>query len=177
MTQFEYLAIALRLLGGLPSALAPGRRHALHIGACLILLFLVAISFWVFWSLRDVAWTFVGFLIALSIPGTLFYCAAVLIPENPADVESWERYYFEVHRRLFGGLALWALGAATSATVNLGMGLTHPARAVHATALAIGVSGVVSSNPRVHRLLIAFMGVLMAGTLAIQLTPDWLVQP
>ena len=78
MTLFEYLAIAfsllyslaaLRLLGGLPAALAPGRRYSLHLGLSVILLLWVAISFWTFWSLRDVEWTFPGFLIALAVPG------------------------------------------------------------------------------------------------------------
>ena len=98
MTLFEYLAIAfslvyslaaLRLLGGLPSALAPGRRSFVHLILTLVMLSLVAISFWTFWSLRDVAWTYPGFMVALLVPGTLYYCAAVLVPENPEAVESW----------------------------------------------------------------------------------------
>lgn len=186
MTLFEYLAIAfsllyslaaLRLLGGLSSALERGRRHPLHLGLCLVLLFLVTISFWVFWSLRSVEWTFAGFLAALAIPGALYYSASVLIPENPADVASWRDYYFEVHSAAFSGLALWALAAATSASVNLGMGLAHPARIVHVTALSIGVTGAVSSSHRVHGALLGVMGVLTVATLAMHLGPDWLARP
>ena len=49
------------------------------------LLATVALSFWTFWSLRDVEWTFQGFLLALAVPGLLYYCAALSIPENPAS--------------------------------------------------------------------------------------------
>jgi hypothetical protein len=186
MTLFEYLAIAfsllyslaaLRLLGGLPSALERGRRHPLHFGLCLVLIFLVTISFWVFWSLRVVEWTFAGFLAALAIPGSLYYSAAVLIPENPADVASWRDYYFDVHASVFTGLALWALAAATSASVNLGMGLVHPARVVHVTALSIGLIGAASSSHRVHAALLSLMGILTVVALAMHVGPDWLTRP
>jgi hypothetical protein len=185
MTLFEYLAIAfsllyslaaLRLLGGLPAALAPGRRYSLHLGLSVLLLLWVAISFWTFWSLRDVDWTFPGFLIALAVPGLLYYCAAVLIPENPNDVESWRTLYFDVHRRCFGGLAAWAVAAAVSATVNLGMGLGHPARAVHAVGTVVGLVGATSSSPRVHRALVVLMALLLMGASLAQLEPDWLAQ-
>ena len=64
------------------------------------------------------------------MPGTLYYGAAVLIPENPEAVESWHEHYFAVHRRWYLGIASFALAAGASATVNLGMGLIHPARGV-----------------------------------------------
>ena len=186
MTLFEYLAIAfsllyslaaLRLLGGLPSALDRRRRHPLHFGLCLVILFMVTISFWMFWSLRDVQWTFTGFLAALAIPGAFYYSAAVLIPENPAEVASWRDHYFDVHGAVFGGLAIWALAAATSASVNLGMGLAHPARLVHVTALSIGLIGAMSSSYRVHAALLSLMGILTVAALAMRLGPDWLAAP
>jgi hypothetical protein len=186
MTLFEYLAIAfslvyslaaLRLLGGLPSALEPGRRSPLHLVLSLTLLYLVTISFWVFWSLRDVAWTFGGFLLALMIPGTLYYCAAVLIPENPEDVDSWDTHYFAVHRRCFGGLALWAAAAALSASVNLGMGLAHPARLAQGAALTIGLVGASSSTRRVHMALAVVLAILTVVSAGGQLSPSWLAAP
>ncbi len=186
MTLFEYLAIAfslvyslaaLRLLGGLPSALDPRRRSLLHLLLSLSLLYLVTISFWVFWGLRDVAWTFAGFLIALTIPGTLYYCAAVLIPENPEDVDSWDTHYFAVHRRCYGGLALWAVGAALSASVNLGLGLAHPARLVQGAALTIGVVGAAAATRRVHTVLVVLLAFLTVASLGLQLRPDWLAVP
>ena len=186
MTLFEYLAIAfslvyslaaLRLLGGLPSALDPRRRSLLHLLLSLTILYVVTISFWVFWSLRDVAWTFGGFLIALTIPGTLYYCAAVLIPENPEDVASWDTHYFAVHRRCYGGLALWAAAAALSAGVNLGMDIAHPARLVQGTALTIGVVGASATTRRVHVVLVVLLALLTVVSMGMQFRPDWLAVP
>ncbi|MDX1396456.1 MAG: hypothetical protein R3195_18890 [Gemmatimonadota bacterium] len=186
MTHFEYLAIAfsllyslaaLRLLGGLPAAMAPERRDVLHLGATLVFLYLVAISFWVFWSLRDIRWTFAGFLAALAVPGVLFYCAASLIPENPETVTSWRDHYFAVHRRLYGGLALWGVAAALSATVNLGMGLSHPARLVHAMTVGVGIAGAGSASTRLHGWLVGLMCALSIGSLAAQFPAGWLADP
>lgn len=183
MSLFEYLAIAfslvyslaaLRLLGGLPSAMAPGRRSFLHLTSTLVMLALVAISFWTFWSLRDVEWTYPGFMVALLVPGGLYYCAAVLIPENPESIESWHDHYFAIRRRLYAGFGGWALAAATSATVNLGMGIVHPARGVHALALVVGLVGAASAKERVHRgLVIVLAGLMIAASFA-QLGPGWL---
>jgi hypothetical protein len=187
MTLFEYLAIAfgllysvaaLRVLGGLPAALGPERRYALHLGLTFILLGLIAISFWTFFSLRDVAWTFRGFSTALLVPGLLYYCAAVLVPENPEDVSSWREHYFAVRRRMYGGLTLWGVGAALSATVNLGMPFLHPARFVQATGVTLGLTGLLISKPRAHAVLITLMAVLLIGAaLSPGLDADWLARP
>lgn len=182
---FEYLAIAfsllysvaaLRVLGGLPSALAPGRRHPLHLTLMVTLLVLIATSFWVFWGLQAVTWTFQGYLIALLVPGFLHYCAVVLVPENPEQVDSWKDHYFAMHRRWYFGLALWGLAAGASATVNLGMPIAHPARIVHVTAIALGMMGALSSSRRVHTVLVAVIATLSIGTLIGQVDPDWLAR-
>ena len=186
MTLFEYLAIAfgllysvagLRVLGGLPDALGQ-RRYSLHLALTFNMLVLIAISFWTFWSLRNVAWTFPGFSLALLVPGLLYYCAAVLVPENPEDVLSWRDHYFAVRRRWYGGFGLWGVAAAVSASVNLGMPLNHPARGVHVTALVLGVVGALSANRRLHALLVTLIAVLLiAGTLSPELDAGWLARP
>ena len=157
--------------------MAPSRRYSLHLVLTHVLLLLVAISFWTFWSLRDVSWTFLGFLSALLIPGLLYYCTAVLVPENPDDILSWRDHYFTVHRRLYAGLGAWGVGAALSATLNLGMPLDHPARFVHITTFSIGIIGATTPNPRVHAGLVAAMAVLMLTATGVQLEPDWLNRP
>ena len=187
MTLFEYLAIAfgllysvaaLRVLGGLPAAMADSRRHPLHLTLTFVMSMLIPTSFWTFWSAQGVEWTFRGFLIALLVPGLLYYCAAVLVPENPEAVSSWREHYFETHRRWYGGFGLWGVAAALSATVNLGMSLNHPARVVHATAFAVGVAGFSSSNPRLHTGLVIVMALLvLAAALGPGLEPGWLATP
>ena len=187
MTLFEYLAIAfgllyslaaLRVLGGLPVALARGRRYPLHVILTFVHLILIAISFWTFWSLRDVAWTFRGFFLALLVPGLLYYCAAVLIPENPEAVTSWRDHYYRVHRRWFCGFALWGVAAAVSATVNLGMSLDHPARGVHVVSVVLGLSGSLSAKPRVHAVIVLALAILLtAAALSLNIEAGWMSRP
>lgn len=187
MNLFEYLAIAfglfysvgaLRILGGLPSALEEKKRYWVHLGMSLLTLMAIASSFWAFWSLRDTAWTYPGFLLALLLPGLLFYCAAVLIPEIPEDVRSWHDHYFDVRRRLFIGYALWGVAAAASATVNLGMPLAHPARGVHVAAIVVATVGASSRKPRVHgAIVLTMVAMSLAWALTQGLRPDALAVP
>jgi len=170
VTLFEYLAIAfglfysvaaLRILGGLPSAFREERRYWVHLTISFFTLMAIASSFWTFWSLREATWTYPGFLLALLLPGMLFYCAAILVPENPEDVDSWRDYYYATHRRLFVGYGIWGLAAAASATVNLGMPLLHPARVIHAIMPVVAAIGAGSSRHRVHAGLAIAMGLMV----------------
>ena len=107
-----------------------------------------------------------------------FFCAAVLVPENPENVPSWREHYIAVRRRWYWGLALWGVAAGASASVNLAMPLSHPARLVHVTALAFGVVGALSSKLRLHAVMVATMGVfLIVGALDPSLDAAWLAQP
>jgi hypothetical protein len=83
-----------------------------------------------------------------------------------------------VRRRWFGGFAAWGVAAAASASVNLGMPLNHPARAVHVTALTLGIVGAVSARPRLHTVIVALLCLIsIAAALDPRLDPDWLTQP
>jgi hypothetical protein len=186
MTLFEYLTVAfslvyslaaLRLIGGISVAIAPTRRYRTHLLMTFALLLMIAGGFWTFWSLRDVTWTFVGFLVSLSVVGLIYYLAAVLIPENPGHVTSWRDHYSAVRRRWYVGWGLWAVVIALNATVNLGFPLAHPSRAIQAASLIIGIVGASSSSDRVHEVLALVLLVGMVGMmLTIGLSPSWLVQ-
>jgi hypothetical protein len=187
MTLFEYLATAssllysvaaLRILGGIPSSAAPQRRYALHLALTFNSLLLIVLSFWTFWSYRDVAWTFRGFAVALLLPGLLYYCAAVLVPENPEHVLSWREHFCAVRRRWFIGFALWGIAAGTSATINLGMPFAHRARSVHIGAVLLGLAGVTLSKPVYQALIATVIAVLLVGgALNPTIDADWLKQP
>ena len=71
---------------------------------------------------------------------------------------------------VLGGLA----AAAVNASLNLGMGLAHPARAVQASAFVLGLIGVWTTNPRVRDGLVGVMTVLILLSAFSQLAPDWL---
>jgi hypothetical protein len=180
MTEFSYLAIAftliyslaaIRLVGGLAHAVMAATRSVLHLVLTITTLFLIAVSFWVFYSLSEVDWTFGGFLVALMIPSCLYFCAATVIPEAPEGVASWNDYYLAVRARWYAGMAGWAASAAVSASINLDMSLVHPARGIQGLAIVLGITGALTSNQRVHRVLAVILVVLMVGTLMAQLEP------
>jgi hypothetical protein len=182
LSHFEYLALAfglvftlaaLRLVGGLPYALEPGRRYWIHAAATLMILIAGIGAFWNFWSLQEVEWTFPRFALALSIPGFLYYNAATIVPENPADVTSWRQHYDDVRLRFFIGLVCWAVAAMASDTVNLGTPFLHPVRLFHGLVVIFGVVGAAFSSHRVHAALFLIMtalGLLMLFTLAASAT-------
>lgn len=186
MTLFEYLAIAfgllftlaaMRLIGGLPSAIDPARRYWAHLLMVVALLLGTASVFWTFWSLHEIAWTFGRFLLTLGIPGVLYFMTTLLVPENPETVASWRDHFASVRARFFASFAAWGVLAAVAATVNLGLPLVHPARVFHVLVISMGVVGAVSSNRRVHEalvLMISAIGFGLAFTFAA--APGWLAR-
>ncbi len=171
MTLFEYLAIAfslvfsfaaLRLVAGLPHAIAANRRYDVHVAHVFILLFATAAVFWAFWSARNVEWTFPRFLIQLAGPATLYFLACTLIPDEPVSVMSWRDYYFAVRRRYFGGICIWALVQAAITTLVLGLPLHHPARFIQVAILLIGVAGLATNHPSAHRMILIVATMLAA---------------
>jgi len=186
MTLFEYLAIAfglvysvaaLRLLGGLPFAVEASRRYWVHLSLSLTQLFVIAASFWSFWSLKEAEWTFPRFLLALTVPALIYYCSAALVPENPEEVGSWRTHYFSVRQRLFLGAGLWAVAGATNASINAGMPLVHPFRAIHLTVVLVSVLAISTARPAVHAAVALLCGTaFLAWLLLLGLTPDWMAQ-
>ena len=134
---------------------------------------MVVVVFWVFWSYREVDWTFPKFVLALSVPGALYFVATTLIPDDPAAVISWREYYFSVRLKLFVALALWALLTAILSTLLLTMPIDHPARIGQITMFAMAVIGIVSTNPRIHAALaLSMLVAVLTFGLSIFLNPD-----
>ena len=181
MTLFEYLAIAfslvlssaaMRLIRGLSLALARERRYWLHVAFVINQIGVTLGVFWVFWSLRDVAWTFPAFVLALASPGLVYAGACALVPEDPSTVLSWRTHYFSRRVNYFSCIASWAIIAALGASVLLRMPWSHPARVVQAFALIAGLVGVASDRERVHVCLaVLFLSALGIATLTVMAQP------
>jgi hypothetical protein len=181
MTHFEYLAIAfsllfsfaaVRLVGGIPYALAPGRRYWVHLSLVFHELLRVAAGFWAFWSFRSITWTFPTYLLALVGPGLVYFLAATLVPADPTEVDSWKDFYFGVRRRYFLGIIIWAVAIATTTTVLVEMPLFHPFRLVQLGVLAFGVVGATFASHRVQAGLALVSLVLPAiAALTVLLRP------
>ena len=182
---FEYLAIAFslilsmsaaRLLSGLPYAIRAERRYWPHVVLAVVHLVSIAIQFWNFWSFREVNFTPLTFLLALSSPGMMFFISCSLVPENPSVVSSWRSHYYSARQPVFLGLTLWAVILTVGATCVLGLPWAHPARLGHAVLVLCGLLGASFSARRVHAGIAAFAAatllalsatvLLRAGSLA-----------
>lgn len=169
MTTFEYLAIAyslifsataLRLVGGLPHAFRTGRRYSVHAAFVILVLFGTVQNFWAFLGYQVVEWTFARFIGMLAIPGMLYFVASMLIPDDPSLIECWKNHYFQRRAQLFSGITGWGVLTLLNTTFILGMPLAHPARVVQLGLLSVGVCGLSSARPMVHKILIGVMLIL-----------------
>lgn len=164
MSFFDYLAMAfslvfalsaVRLVSGLPYALAPARRSWIHLAFVLHELMRVAAGFWFFWSYREIEWTFPLYLLALVAPCIVYFLAAALVPEDPSHVLSWEHHYFELRRRYFLGTLAW-VGVVTLSGSAIGdQPLGDPARLTQVLLAGLAITGAWSESLPVHRVLAA----------------------
>lgn len=181
MTLFEYLAVAFslvfsftaaRLVAGLPYALKPERRYFVHVLQVGNLLLTVVVTFWAFWSFRNVEWNLARFVSALAGPGLLYFLACTLIPEAPEGVASWRQHFYSVRRSFFTGVAAWTCIIAVNSTISLGIPIWHPVRATQFALLSIAAVGAVSESPKVHAILAISSLALLLAFVALSFLPD-----
>jgi hypothetical protein len=164
MTLFEYLSVGysivlsltvVRLLGGLPAAVASDRRYWVHIVWISLILLRSLLLWWGFWSYHEVAaWNFFSFALVLLLPGLLFFLAATLIPDSPSSVGSWQAHFYAVHRRFFTTLVLSILIAVAASHLVLGVPLLHPLRGFQVIFFVVAFAGAATSNSRFHEVLV-----------------------
>jgi len=74
MTLFEYVAVAaslicsfvaVRVLGAAAAVLRPGERYWVHAAWVFLVLCILSVQWWLFWSYHDVEWTYARFILAL----------------------------------------------------------------------------------------------------------------
>ena len=110
MSHFEYISVAVsliyslilaKLLGALPGALTPGRAYWVHALWIASLFGVTVDSWWRIWSYREVDWNPAAFLSLLAVPSIMYLRAAVLIGDQPAEVDSWRDHYYKKRRPFF----------------------------------------------------------------------------
>jgi hypothetical protein len=180
VTLFEYITIAyslvfsfaaIRLVAGLSHAMDASRRYPVHLFYVCTSLFAIASVFWAQWSSRDVEWTFPLYLIRLAGPGILYFNACTLIPDAPSSVESWQDYFFAVRKRFFGGVCIWAPIMAVNSTAVLSIPLYHPIRIVQLGVLLLGMAGLATDRPKIHRIIVLGVGVVAVLAALVILQP------
>ncbi len=175
MTLFEYLSVGysivlsltiVRLLGGLPAALASDRRYWVHVAWIGIVLIRSLLFWWSFWSYHEVAaWNFFSFALVLLVPGLLYIMAAALIPDSPSSVGSWQAHFYAVHRRFFTILALSFLFTIAASHLVLDVPLLHPLRGVQVFFFVVALAAAATSNSRFHGVLAVTVLFLIVPTI------------
>lgn len=181
MTHFEYLSVAfsivlslaaVRLLGGLSAGVSAGRRYWPHALWIVVALVTSAMVWWNFWSFRDKEWHFYSFFSTLLVPASIYLQAVALVPENPAQIQSWEEHFFGARKRFFFSLIGFFVLIASGSWLLLGFPLMHPVRAFQALALAMAVAGAISDSRRLHQgLPVAFMAIIVFVTAVLFYQP------
>ena len=176
MSTFEYLsiaygllfsAVALRLISGLPYALSGSRGYLPHATAVVLLLIGTVLNFWNFLQYRSVYWNLLSFSQLLATPGIIYFLALSLVPDEPGSVDSWEDFYYAKRTQFFSGMIVWGLCAALNTITLLAMPPFHRQRVVHLGLIAIGVCGLSSARPFVHRALVLVACAVIAISTAI----------
>ena len=98
MTLFEYLAAGhvlilsfavVRILNVLPHAVRPKCHYWVHLSWLSLAIGLCVVSFWGFWSYREIEWTLPLFIGALVPTALIYMYTSLLAPPDPSTVESW----------------------------------------------------------------------------------------
>ena len=182
MTLFEYLAVSvsivlsfgvIRMLDGLPEALARDRRHWIHTLWVVNLLWMHVQLWWAFWSYSGrTVWNYPRFLLSLAAPALLYSLAITLIPRDTSEVSSWGDHFSRVRVRFCVLFALLWISLVLSTWLVLGLPLVHPLRAWQAIFLLLFLVGTRVSTPRFHgALAIAFVGMLVYSVVTGFLQP------
>ena len=181
MSHFEYVSVSLalvnalavgRLLSGLPPAMDRERRYWVHAVWVFALILVAALQWWGFWGWRNVAWTPIRFLSALSLPGLLFVQATVLVGETPGSATSFRNLFYD--RRV----TFFSLGMAAGVNIALGpwiLGLVPwfsfgPVHAVGCSLMALSLAGL-SFNSHNAQAIIASLSAFIVGASFFVINP------
>lgn len=175
---FVYTAAALRLLGGLSSAINKDRRYTVHLLFIVIQLISIITSFWGVWAHRNLEdWKLYKFIFLL-IDGALYYfIATVLVPENPNEINSWKDYYYKNKYKLFYAILTFLVYVQINGYVLTGVFYFGPEQFFHLIFLIPIIFGLKSKNHKIHFAIACFY---LITTFAMMLTvasePGWVAQ-
>ncbi len=170
MTQFEFISVAAsivlalsaaRLLAALAHILAPGRRYWVHALWSAVLLSIHLGFWWAIWIYREIdPWTFRGFTGVMLTPALLYLAVSTLVSDSPATIESWRAHFHARHRIFFSLYVAVLLSVPLRQFAVLGEASLPLAPAASASIplvlvpLLIPLAGIVSTNERIHALLV-----------------------
>ncbi|MEM7431920.1 MAG: hypothetical protein AAF351_08265 [Pseudomonadota bacterium] len=180
MSQFEFvmvmvsLILALALAQGLRglSEIATGKErywpHTLWVG---LYVFFIVQNWWAYWDFNAVEqWQFTTYIVALISPIAMFASVYLLLPtDRPAEF-AWKSQFYNVRRWFFGIGILFVCNAVLSNIVYFGSPFLHPYRLLQLLIFVVFVTGFVTANERVHKILPIVIGVsVLIGQVTLRL--------
>jgi hypothetical protein len=162
VTFFEYLAAAhtllltfalTRALSGVALAIKPARRDLLHLSWLAFGISHCLFAFWAMWGYSEVEWTLVKFVGLLTVPVLIYVFSSILIPSDPAAIDSWRAYFCENRISLFSTGALLFVSIAMSNQFIQGASPTHFLELVLYATIAVFAIGALSASSRLHAML------------------------
>lgn len=177
MTLFEYLAAAhtliltfalTRALSGLAEAIRPSRRSLIHLSWLGFIISNCLFSFWAMWGYVDVEWTLFRFLGLLTVPAFMYIFSSIIVPSDPASVESWAGFLFEYRVPLFATGLILFIAIVLSNQLIQGTSPTHPLEFTLYATVGVFGAGLASANARLHAVL-AFWPLVFFVLLLIQM--------
>ena len=100
-----------------------------------VVLLSIVISFSGVWAVRDVDWKLYKFIIALMDGALYYFIAAVLVLENPNEIESCRSYYYKNKHKFFLGMLFFLFYVQIHSIVLTDQEFLHPARLSNLVAL------------------------------------------
>ena len=182
MTLFEYLAAGyvlmlsfavLRAMSGIPHAMRSSRRYWIHATWLVIALVLCLVSFWAFWSYREVEWTIFKYMNVLAVAALHYSFNSLLVPPDPSIVTSWRDYFFDVRVRVFATGTVLMTAILIGNQSSLGIPLLHASQLGNYAMIAMFLVGLSSAKPRVHiGLVLAFLSLLAVFFSTLLVDPE-----
>ncbi|MBW2496107.1 MAG: hypothetical protein JRF61_02435 [Deltaproteobacteria bacterium] len=171
MTHFEYITVALsivlalsiaRCLDALAAAFDPSRRYWVHFTWLMVKLSNPLVFWWSMWEFRESHdWTFLSFLGAMLVAGTLYLQVNTLVTTNPDAVSDWRSHYYAKHRLFFGANVFLLLQLFITAQLAMDESFLNPWAIFQMTMILLSTTAMVSKNPTVHGWVAVLGGLKM----------------
>ena len=124
------------------------------------------VSWWNIWIYRDLEWTFLRFLLFLSINGPLLFIAYTLVPDNPEQVGSWKEHFYATCRRFFGATIVFYVIVLIQLAVLVSGPLLAATPTVMALLLVSAIVGFANAKPIVQYTILRLNIALQLAYLA-----------
>ncbi len=182
MTLFEYLAAGhvlilsfavVRILNVVPYAARPRCQYWVHLSWLSLAIGFCLVSFWGFWSYRELEWTLPSF-IARLVPTALIYTfTSLLAPPNPSAVDSWRDHFYAIRLPLF--ITGFLLASAILFTNWAFLGLSPFEPGTLQVLLVVFAAGLVSPKPAIQHTIALAAPAIVVITIIIVARPDWVL--